>query len=44
MKEAEEKLTKIFDFLNNHLKDKAFVCGENLTIADLLIFHEAVNL
>ena len=33
-----------FDFLENHLNTSGkYVCGDNLTIADILLFHETTN-
>ena len=45
LKEAEIKMRATLDFLEKHFSDgKLFICGKNMTIADLLIFHEATNL
>ena len=41
--EAERGMCKTFDFLDKHLSKAPFVSGKSLTIADILIFHEATN-
>ena len=44
IKEADAKMRATLDFLDNHLSNGGpYICGENMTIADLLIFHEATN-
>ena len=45
IKEAEAKMRSTLDFLNQYLEKRGpYICGENMTIADLLIFHEATNM
>ena len=42
--EAEQKMVQTFDYLESVLSQgEPFICGENMTIADLLIFHDATN-
>ena len=44
LKEAEAKVKTTLDFLDKHLSSgKKYICGNNLTIADLLIFFETTN-
>lgn len=40
----EEKLPAHFDYLENHLDGRAFFVGERLTLADLAIASQLVNL
>ena len=43
--DAKMKMDLALDFLEKHLSGGSlFICGDQLTIADLLIFHEATNL
>ena len=32
-----------FDFLDRHLQKSNYICGDSLTIADILIFEETTN-
>ena len=42
--EARQKMGETFDFLEGLLSQgNKYVCGNNLTIADLLIFYETTN-
>ena len=43
LNEAEKGMCQTFDFLDKHLEKHRYVSGKNLTIADILIFHEATN-
>lgn len=39
-----KKMSDAFDFLDARLTEgDKYICGNQLTIADLLIFHEATN-
>ena len=37
-------MKKVFDKLDHFLEETSFLCGNRLSIADLLLFHEAYNI
>lgn len=43
LNEAEKGMCTIFDFMEKRLAKRPYICGDKLTIADILIFHEATN-
>ena len=43
LNDAEKGICATFDFLDKHLEKSSYICGNSLTIADILIFEETTN-
>ena len=41
---SEKKMKEVLNKLEMFLEGKQYLCGSKLTIADLLLFHEAYNI